>query len=60
MHMRRKLNAAHLIGEVVAAPPVVLEVVLQTADDVVLLLQLPHHVLDNSAQRNTSTNWIAG
>lgn len=42
------------------APPVVLEVVLQTADDAVLLLQLPHHVLDDSAQHNTSSNWTVG
>jgi hypothetical protein len=60
MHMCSKLNAAHLVGEVVSAPPMVLEIVLQTADDAVLLLQLPHHVLDMSTQHDSSPHsfWV--
>lgn len=43
-----------------AAPPVVLKVVLQTANDAVLLLQLPHHILDESTQHDPSPHsfWV--
>ena len=58
MHMCRRLHTAHLVGEVVAAPPVVLEIVLQTADDAVLLLELPHHVLGKGTQHDPSPHTL--